>query len=167
MFSCSAHTAPTLACIADGIETLPRWAFPLGSPYFGLIFWSPFLVSRALYLRLLGLLILVSLFSSPFLVSLFWSLYSNLLPYGGLLVLVFLILVSLFWSSWVLIQVSLSSLPRWFFILVHWTRMKSHLGQCPTILFSRFPSQTFPFLSCCLPFCSTIFNSPFSYPYKS
>ena len=24
MFSCSAHTAPTLACIADGIETLPR-----------------------------------------------------------------------------------------------------------------------------------------------
>ena len=24
MFSCAAHTAPTLACIADGIETLPR-----------------------------------------------------------------------------------------------------------------------------------------------
>ena len=45
--------------------------------------------------------------------------------------------------------------------------MKSRLGQCPTILFSRFPSQTFPFLSCCLPFCSPIFNSPFPYPYKS
>ena len=27
MFSCSAHTAPTLACIADGIETLPRFFF--------------------------------------------------------------------------------------------------------------------------------------------
>ena len=32
MFSCAAHTAPTLACIADGIETLPRsllnWKIP-------------------------------------------------------------------------------------------------------------------------------------------
>ena len=185
MFSCSAHTAPTLACIADGIETLPRWAFPFGSSFFGLLFFdllmmvaffglsirvSFLMVVSSLWSLSSGLRILVSFFWSPYDCCLFWSLYSGLLMVVSLfwsLSSGLLILVSLFWSSWVLIQVSLSSLPRWLFILVHWTRMKSHLGQCPTILFSPFPSQTFPFLSCCLSFCSPLFNSHFPYPYKS
>jgi hypothetical protein len=46
MFSCSAHTAPTLACIAAGIETLPRYlpffSSPSSSSFSSLFFSSSF-----------------------------------------------------------------------------------------------------------------------------